>query len=49
MPSLVCLIGPGPAWFYHELVPSDIPAPVGIPDRTLAVVWQLVNGNLPLC
>ncbi|KAG6902983.1 hypothetical protein C0995_008556 [Termitomyces sp. Mi166 len=40
---------PGTAWFYHELVPSGDPAPPGLADRTVAVVWQLVNGNPRFC
>ncbi|KAG5721980.1 hypothetical protein E4T56_gene18439 [Termitomyces sp. T112] len=39
---------PGAAWFYHELVPSGTPAPEGIPDRTVAAVWQLVNAYMLL-
>lgn len=50
-PLLTCLLYPGTAWFYHELVPSREPPPmtiVGMEDRTVAAVWQLANSYMLL-
>ncbi|KAG6814413.1 hypothetical protein H0H92_007416 [Tricholoma furcatifolium] len=50
-PALTCLFYPGTGWFYHELVPSEIPPPmttIGMADRTVAAVWQLANSYMLL-
>jgi len=50
-PALTCLFSPGTAWFFHELVPSNIPAPTtmaGLEGRAAAAIWQLANSYMLL-
>ncbi|KAF8060948.1 hypothetical protein FPV67DRAFT_314855 [Lyophyllum atratum] len=50
-PALVCLLSPGTAWYFHELVPSGITAPTtmaGLDNRAVAAIWQLSNSYMLL-
>ncbi|GLB36595.1 hypothetical protein LshimejAT787_0308830 [Lyophyllum shimeji] len=50
-PALTCLISPGTAWYFHELLPSDTPPPTnmaGLEPRAVAAIWQLANSYMLL-
>jgi len=51
MPIINNLTYPGPAWFYHELIPAaeSMPAAAPILDhRMVAAIWQLANSYMLL-
>ncbi|KAF9457475.1 hypothetical protein BDZ94DRAFT_1273084 [Collybia nuda] len=44
-PGLNCLLYPGTAWYWHELVPNSLPTPQlsSLDPRTVIAMWQLSN------
>ncbi|KAF9004164.1 hypothetical protein BDZ89DRAFT_1026399 [Hymenopellis radicata] len=50
LPALMILTYPGASWFYHELIPSDGPAPPSgfMEPRATLAIWQLGNCYLLL-